>query len=247
MDSAHIVPHKWPLYFICCILWIFYNKEFAQAHIFLGHTIPYQWFQYTICSILLLFYNKKTKLPALPQGPTSTHYHHNSLHHNLLWPNTLTPSNLTPYISCSICFVLLYNNTYTLLHFYQGYLYTICIISYYLHNQYNALTSTQYPTLSERTHTSSLPPNQKTHITKAPSSLILSIYFKSHNYLRGSITTTLILLLGVSYLYANKQSNSITYITNSPPQRDHTTNTILLTHQICTHPNYVIHSYNLTQ
>ena len=239
MDSAHIVLHKWPLYFIYCILLIFHNKEFTQVHILLDHTIPYQWSLYTTCYILFLLHNKKTKPPALPQGPTSPHYFHNSLHHNPLWPNTLAPNILTSYSICVICYMLLvpYNNPYTSLQSYQGCLSILCIISYLLHNHYNATTPTQYSTLSERTCTNS-PPSQKNLITKRTSYLTPSIYFNSHNHLRRSTTTKLILLLGLSYLYANKQSNSTTYITNSTPQRDHTTNIVLLTHQMYTHPKY---------
>ena len=249
MDNAHVTPHKWSLYFLCCILLFFQNKEFTQVHILLGHTLHYQWFQYAICYILFTFYNKKTKLPTLPQGPTSSPYHHNSQHHNSIWPNTLAPTNQTSHLICFTYFVLLllYNNKYALYPSYQQCLYTIFTISYYLHNQYNGITPTQYSTSPEPTHPSSSRPNQKHPITKAPAYPILSLYFQPHNHLRRSTTIKLILLLWLSYLSANKQSNPIVYTTNSPPQRNHSTNIMLSIYPICIPLNNTLHSPNLTQ
>ena len=249
MDSAHITPHKWSLYLIYCILLIFHNKKFTQVHILLVHTLLYQWLQFAICYTLFTLYNKKTQLPALPQGPTSSPYLHNSQHHNPLWPNTLAPTNQTSHLLCSTCFVLLllYNNKYALSPFYQQCFYTICIISYYLHNQYNAITPTQYSTTPKPTHTSFLQLNQKHPITKAPSYPILSLYFQLHNHLRRSTKIKIILLLWLSYLPANKQSNPIVCTTNLHPQSNHTTNTMLPIYPICTTLNNTLHSHNLTQ
>ena len=213
----------------------------------------------------------RTAPPPTPQGPHMTalplpiqppRTSKTTLKCTIKDPTPLMDSAHIDYPKCTtyfICFVLLciylicfellllYNKKYALLFYYHGCFYTLCAISSYLHNQYTATTLTQLYTPSEHTHTNPPHMNQQNTIKESTSYPKSKNYLTQHNHLRRSTTTTLILLLGLSYLPANQQTTYIDYTTNLAPQSDHTTKVIPFPHHIYTHPNHTTHPKNLTQ
>ena len=221
MNSTPIGYHKWFSYLFCFVFWYFLNKEYYRFHILQNHIY--------ITYILSFYLHTKD---------------YNTTLHNKMWSIILLLYQKCLY---TLSLPSYHHTKYALLPHYHGCLYTICAISFYLHIQYKSTTLTHHYTPSKHTHTSPPHPNLQNTINKATSYPKSKTYLTPHNYLRRNTTTTLILLVWLSYLPTNKQTNYITYNTNLNPQRDHTTNTILSSHHIYTHPNHTTHPLNLMQ